>query len=485
MLIQKKNKDLFASAKKMMLVIRDSLEGEIVELSGKLQQNNKTEFVMVVNKLKENFNSIFPNKPDVLDYQRREKTEVTDICILSEAAEDLKEITRQWILVREAFKYDIPDWEIIAKDIDALKAIEYGNTLVKELFKLNEWNLETDIVLSPRVVPFMEKMYATGFNYPTPFIVSPVWGFQQMWSWFGYAHELGHHIYRNIKGLKDELRVHVMGSLSLNSIDYDMQKVWFNWLEEIFADIFGILQLGMGYVNTQQYTFLCLPMNAIKLFKTKLKDFDDTSRNNSIFLEALKYDTDSTHPIPYVRHRLAIKALCKLVQYASINNDKSGDYWNKLDKDDDLNLDYWKDVFTKAGISTDLVKLTMDVTFPHPLPVISGQAYVDKDIKDIEKIEDILIDSMLDTKLYSLAAKDGNPRSASEVFIDNLNRADIDKAGVLIKNPTNDSVGINIQHILIAAQEKLEKMLIDGESVDEISVFNNKVLKIIGQICKI
>ncbi len=83
-----------------------------------------------------------------------------------------------------------------------------------------------------------------------------------VWLWPSIAHEVAHDLYYSLGGLDDDLhaRLGLPDTLSAPAEDQEVDRNWLRqlygaWLVEVFADVFGTLNLGPAYVQTMRRTF--------------------------------------------------------------------------------------------------------------------------------------------------------------------------------------------------------------------------------------
>lgn len=96
-----------------------------------------------------------------------------------------------------------------------------------------------------------------------PSISLPVSTWRSPWLWLGLAHEIGHYVYQNLrpKYVPDDtdprknafsitLQERVHDALVAKGASVHMVKMWEGWLEELFADLYGVLVLGPAYTES-------------------------------------------------------------------------------------------------------------------------------------------------------------------------------------------------------------------------------------------
>lgn len=119
-------------------------------------------------------------------------------------------------------------------------------TIEKEKFE----KLETPVV-------YFDKLYGVTralFKPQIPVISIPLTDYNQRTNWQALAHEFGHHIYWNsLTNIRDVAEFHEkLVSAIRRKVSAQYAEIWENWLEEIFADICGVLFAGPEYVVSCQ-----------------------------------------------------------------------------------------------------------------------------------------------------------------------------------------------------------------------------------------
>jgi hypothetical protein len=364
---------------------------------------------------------------------------------LAQQADVLRNFTEMWTIYQVAWeqRHKGESWHPEIEEGPTLRSLRAGDRVVRDLYKVVQQDLDT--IMGGQlliVVPFMSGLYAAGFDLPTPYIISPRWGHNQVWTWLGYAHEVGHHVYRNVKGLSDELKVNVVMELWSQGEDYTVQRIWLHWVEEIFADLFGLLQIGLAFAQAQQCMLPYLPLRVVRRIKKEGLDAR----------EGLLRAADETHPIPYLRALLAIQALRKL----------------GLDTDTELLEKKWKMSFQEdGGVDTSKVFARVrgrDVELP---------------ADHMEKVGNTVLDVILNTRLYALAKR---KLADPDVFHEPLDerKKGIEEARKAITNgvPSGD---FEMRHLLAATQKSLEELWqqTEGKPSDEdIDDLNTRIINI-------
>lgn len=300
-------------------------------------------------------------------------------------ANTLEDVTRAWTLYEEVWEQEpMSSQATAAKNRDfRRRVIRAGQVMVDVLYKsVDSQGLELELPYrSIMVVPFLNRFYTGGFDSPAPYIVTPRWGYTQPWNWPAYAHEVGHHVYRNVRGLSDELKVNLIHHLLAQGCGYSMLSLWFNWLEEIFADLFGLLQLGSAFARTQQYIVLLTPP------RSSIRNLTEGADPRTFLLHAY----DFTHPTSYLRVELARKALATADQ-------------------DTFKL--WDDFF--AGMDPEHIYVQ---TFElDDTGTISSVERKEEKTETLREIGHQVLQLIRDTPLYSLADPAGQRRKVKDVF---------------------------------------------------------------------
>jgi len=126
------------------------------------------------------------------------------------------------------------------------------------------------------------------------------------WQWLGIGHEIGHYHFRNHpKALADRVQSAVLKSLSRQLFDRQSQdhlnsianihhlSLWGEWMEEVFADVYGALVLGPACVRS-----LMIWLRPRHTAETLL-------------------DNDHDHALPLLRPLIQIQALKELQKLIS------------------------------------------------------------------------------------------------------------------------------------------------------------------------
>jgi hypothetical protein len=370
---------------------------------------------------------------------------------LIEQAKDLEDVTQDWSIYEEVWE------ETYAQGNREFRrrAIQVGQDLVKELYQSvkDKGELKRSYEMIT-VIPFFNRMTAGGFDSPAPYITTPRWGYTHPWNWSAYAHEVGHHIYRNVVGLQDELKVTIAHHLLAQGYDYSMASLWYNWLEEIFADLFALLQMGPAFAKTQQYVVLStLPRKAIRYMLIRGQPTD-----------ILRYAYDFTHPVPHLRVYLTCKALemSNLADKTTLDDLKSR--WNSLFNTDDF--------FDKEKIGNLFVQTFKLGDNNKILEVDSEKPY---DPQELAKIGDQVLEVIFRTELYSLKDAEKNLENndakkslgnIEEVFKRTLPSLPQEEAEI-----TQASADIELRDMVRWATDHFE-----NKDVDSLNNFSKKII---------
>jgi hypothetical protein len=92
---------------------------------------------------------------------------------------------------------------------------------------------------------------------PIPLILLPSDNASSMWMLATLHHEVGHNLDQDLK-IKSSLSGSFITRLIKESIPDDRQKMWFFWMSEIIADVFGIMLGGAGFAHALSWWLLVL-----------------------------------------------------------------------------------------------------------------------------------------------------------------------------------------------------------------------------------
>jgi hypothetical protein len=430
-------------------------------------------------------------------FEKAARQAVHPLAILTDQANLLRVFTEMWTVYQTAWE------QRYATDFPVSEAIWLGDRIIRSFYDVVK---KLDLALPGQkliVVPHQSRMYASGFDLPMLYIVAPRFGSEQIWIWLSYAHEVGHHVYRNVKGLSDELTVNVMMTLGSLGKDQTTQGIWFRWLEEIFADLFGLLQIGRAFANSQQRMLLYLPPRVIGQLST-----DDD------FREGLLRAPDDTHPPPHLRAHLAIEAL-RIIKTLG-----SEEELQKLEK-------RWDDFF-REGPDVDTTNLYLPVQGEYQKSsrqemnagdadddtndTVAGECYQKFHCQEMKDIGKTVLEVMLTTKLYALGMKlksdEPDPpltsdepdlpskRSLIDVFRSPLDEEEVGQAQESINQAASSEVRVaaeairipevgvaaetiripDFQHLLTAAQDKLEELTTNLTADEEHVVHESRLI---------
>jgi hypothetical protein len=226
----------------------------------------------------------------------------------------LLEVTRIWATFRDALDQrngSQPYFQRLLLALNLIKpmqskrdslieAVAIGDQVVKEFYEIAH---EKNLTLRAQDVKLItvlrdDRTHSEAFGEPTPFIVGPLWGYNQAWNYIAYAHEVGHHIYRNVDGLDCELLVNVMLTLGVQGCTHKEVRIWGSWLEEIFADLFCVLRVGPAAIHAGQRVALWITATS-----RRAEPSSDT------LTRILFTSRDLSHPVSYLRVCMGLKAL--------------------------------------------------------------------------------------------------------------------------------------------------------------------------------
>lgn len=152
--------------------------------------------------------------------------------------------------------------------------------------------LKTPVVYFEKSFHISRSLYAPEI----PVVSIPLTDYNDPNRWLALAHEMGHHIFWNaLKGLEDVERLHLDMYTALaepwQQAEGEILQPWGLWLEEIFADVCGVLLAGPTYVISSQ-----------NLAAEWIRDVDDFAGN------------DNEHPSLYLRPWIAYEVLCRVME---------------------------------------------------------------------------------------------------------------------------------------------------------------------------
>ena len=285
-------------------------------------------------------------------------------------------------------------------------SLDAGNQIVRMLYETTQ--LQSDrFLFDPkdiRVIPFINRAYSGGIGTALPYIVTPRWGYTQSWAWPGYAHELGHHIYRNIKGLAEELHARLTTHLVFMGQNKIRLGLWYQWQEEIIADIFAVTLLGSTFVHTQQYaSFSGIGPSSLQRLGKK----EDARK-------ALLFALDDEHPMAYLRVHLGLTALSLLGADPTEVNMLTGQWYSSFPS----NLP---------------IKLRADVTKSDDKRYLG----IDLGNQNLKQTGEQLVGMILHMPLDSLADSMGQARSFKDVFYRKTDQDSIAEAIKMCKETIN------------------------------------------------
>jgi hypothetical protein len=339
---------------------------------------------------------------------------------LTSQAKALHEVTEMWTLYCVA-------WEQRQEDSLLRRAVRVGDKVARHFYNVVEQkNLDRYVEHQWLItLMYLNRLFTRPSLLPTPYIVGPYWGYEEAWNGLSYAHEVGHHVYRNVKGLRDELLVKLMLTLGSQGHKRGVLRVWCGWLEEIFADLFALLRVGPAMVHSAKR--LALWVSPALGQAPTLADSDSPA-------PLLLYQHDESYPCTYLRLRLSLEALKMLA------GDKKVPVVQELEEG-------WEQLAH------------------NPKYVYTQEQGVPKRrwLTDIQKPATSTLQTLLESPLYALAAKDDldTPRTVREVFYDGYDEAAIQKAQEAFANGQL-ATDVEIRHILAAAEFSLDDPGIRG-----------------------
>lgn len=313
-------------------------------------------------------------------------------------ASKLLEVTRRWATFRDALDQrngSQPYYErlLIALNLvkprqsnrdSLIKAVAIGDHVVQEFYEIaQEKNLNLrapDLKLI--TVLRDDRTHSEAFEEPTPFIVGPLWGYNQAWNYIAYAHEVGHHIYRNVDGLDCELLVNVMLTLGAQGCTRRELYVWGAWLEEMFADLFCLLRVGPAAIHAGQRV-------ALWIAATSRRD----QPSSDTLTQILFTSRDWSHPPGDARVRMGLDAL-------------------------KLSMNMGSSDFEVQKQVQELEERWTNLAEPPTTVYINDKQ---ENLADVLAIGKLVVTTLLQTPLYALANKEDSsslPRSIVNVFYD-------------------------------------------------------------------
>jgi len=110
--------------------------------------------------------------------------------------------------------------------------------------------------------------YAGDHDLPVAIVSIPQSRLHSVWNWLAIPHEVGHHAINHFPGYEDEIKAALIEALReaparfeerRDAFEFDDAKllahIWFFWLDEVIADLFGILYTGPAQVMARQDDF--------------------------------------------------------------------------------------------------------------------------------------------------------------------------------------------------------------------------------------
>ena len=193
------------------------------------------------------------------------------------------EIARNPFAINRGVESLLQDWNVLSRASEQRLITGFGDELKgvsalaqvycerwnKSAKKKNGHTLRTPVVYFEKIYRISRSIYAPEI----PVISIPLTDFDQKENWQALAHEFSHHIFWNGLGLDDinlahqNLRNSLAETLAAGDAvalksrqdRYKLPKpkaarvaLWENWLEEVFADVFGTLLAGPAYALSSQ-----------------------------------------------------------------------------------------------------------------------------------------------------------------------------------------------------------------------------------------
>jgi hypothetical protein len=157
---------------------------------------------------------------------------------------------------------------------------------------------------------YFQDEYLARPQGPVPYLLIPnYFEGEKPEEWMGIAHETGHHVYRQVPKLREEIEFTVAQALQKHDISEAQRRLWFNWLEETFADLYGVLTLGAAFLYTQQV--ITLYAGSSEAF---WPDSDPpTAASRTRYLQGLLESDDKRHPNPLIRPEVGIEMYQQLL----------------------------------------------------------------------------------------------------------------------------------------------------------------------------
>jgi hypothetical protein len=158
-------------------------------------------------------------------------------------------------------------------------------------------------------------------------------------------------------------------------------RLWFNYLEETFADLIGVLSLGAAFVYSQ-----------LAMLIRSILTHEEEGGNYTPAYDRLLIGSDLTHPIPLLRGKLGVYMYRKLI---SAPTDETNSHLADLDG-------LWDDVILAASPNEAIPM--KDPHYPKtPLLQDASGSQGTLDVADtLDFVMPLVVDTLLDTKLRSL-----------------------------------------------------------------------------------
>lgn len=190
-------------------------------------------------------------------------------------------ISRNCFVVNNGIEKLLQEWNVLSRASeqrligDLKENLDKASDMAKTY--CDKWNaiprdkpyhaLETPVVYFEKLFRISRAIYAPQI----PVISIPLTDYDQPENWQSLAHELSHHIFWNgfnpdeISAAHQELdrnistqlfstqtSTSILGKIRSLRQQVDRVEIWENWLEEVFADVYGTLLAGLPYAISSQ-----------------------------------------------------------------------------------------------------------------------------------------------------------------------------------------------------------------------------------------
>jgi hypothetical protein len=311
-----------------------------------------------------------------------------------------------------------------------------------------------------------------------PYVVLPRWIARHIWSGNAATHELGHNVLWNIKGLFDELLVKLMLRLAAEGVSFEHQRFWGRCMEEVFSDVYGMLQIGPAVIRSMQRILAYVPPDLLSGL-----DPDSVSDLEEDLVADLWEAYDLTHPPKRLRVWLSITALEMVsgLKESDAEIKELNERWNSISSDRDKSED------------KKLRQFTLLTGMPPVTRKLRRNSF-----QTLKNEGRIVLEVILNTPLHALAVVDANGdpvtdgngqphlRSISKVFYHKPDYEGIEDATqeLLPQDGEDGEDGeffkgkVDVRTVLAAAEYAFEQVAEDVIKLDELS---NRLVKAINQ----